>query len=80
MLATSKILRYVLSILIRLLDYAFLSAMEVVWLPLIAATVLGNVIVTDGAARLLPFPRRPLIRLRLFGNLASASRSTKIPA
>ena len=55
-LAASKILRYILSILIRLLDYAFPVALEVVWLPLIAATVLGNVIVTaiNGAVPLLP--------------------------
>jgi hypothetical protein len=56
-LAVSKILRYILLILIWLLDHAFPLAMEVVWLPLVAATVLGNVIVTaiTGAVRLLPF-------------------------
>jgi len=55
-LAANKILRSILSILIRLLDFAFPLAMQIVWLPLIAAGVLGNVIVTaiNGALRLLP--------------------------
>ncbi|WP_426615923.1 hypothetical protein [Bradyrhizobium sp. McL0616] len=55
-LATNKILRFVLSILMRMLDYAFPFAMQIVWLPLFAARVLGHVIVTviDGAVRLLP--------------------------
>ena len=55
-LATSKILRFILSILMRLLDYAFPLAMQIVWLPLFAARVLGNVIVTaiNGAFRLVP--------------------------
>jgi hypothetical protein len=40
----------------RLLDYAFPLAMQIVWLPLFAARVLGNVIVTaiSGALRLVP--------------------------
>ena len=55
-LAANKILRFVLSILMRLLDYAFPLAMQIVWLPLFAARVLGNVIVTaiNGALRLVP--------------------------
>jgi hypothetical protein len=55
-LAANKILRFILSILMRLLDYAFPLAMQVVWLPLFAAKVLGNVIVTviSGALRFLP--------------------------
>jgi hypothetical protein len=55
-LAANKILRSILSILMRLLDYAFPLAMQIVWLPLLAAKVLGNVIVTaiNGALRLLP--------------------------
>lgn len=55
-LATNKILRFVLSILIRMLDYAFPFAMQIVWLPLFAAKVLGDVIVTviKSALRLLP--------------------------
>ncbi|MBR0712346.1 hypothetical protein [Bradyrhizobium liaoningense] len=55
-LAASKTLRFVLSILIRMLDYAFPLAMQIVWLPLFAAKVLGDVIVTviNGALRILP--------------------------
>lgn len=55
-LAANKILRFILSILMRLLDYAFPLAMQIVWLPLFVAKVLGNVIVTviNGALRFLP--------------------------
>ena len=55
-LALNKILHFILSILMRLLDYAFPFAMQVVWLPLFAARILGNVIVTviTGALRFLP--------------------------
>ena len=55
-LAANKILRFILSILMRLLDYAFPLVMQIVWLPLFAAKVLGNVIVTviNGALRFLP--------------------------
>jgi hypothetical protein len=55
-LAANKILRFVLSILMRLLDYAFPLAMQIVWLPLFATKVLGNAIVTviNGALRFLP--------------------------
>jgi hypothetical protein len=55
-LAANKILRFILSILMRLLDYAFPLGMQIVWLPLFAARVLGNVIVTviSGALRFLP--------------------------
>jgi hypothetical protein len=55
-LAANKLLRLILSILMRLLDYAFPLAMQIVWLPLFAAKVLGNVIiaVTSGALRFLP--------------------------
>ena len=35
-LAANKILRFILSILMRLLDYAFPLAMQIVWLPLFA--------------------------------------------
>src|SRR4051812_12646916 len=40
----------------RLLDYAFPLAMQIVWLPLFAPRVLGNVIVTviNGGLRFLP--------------------------
>ncbi|CAN7367100.1 hypothetical protein LJR220_003267 [Bradyrhizobium sp. LjRoot220] len=55
-LAANKILRFILSILMRLLDYAFPLAMQIVWLPLFAIRILGNVIVTamSGALRFLP--------------------------
>jgi hypothetical protein len=55
-LVANKILRFILSILMRMLDYAFPLAMQIVWLPLFAVRVLGNVIVTviSGALRLLP--------------------------
>lgn len=55
-LAANKILLFILSILMRLLDYAFPLGMQIVWLPLFAARVLGNVIVTviNGAFRFLP--------------------------
>jgi hypothetical protein len=55
-LVASKILRFVLSILMRLLDYAFPLAIQIVWLPLFAAKLLGNVvvIVMSGALRFLP--------------------------
>jgi hypothetical protein len=55
-LAANKILRFILSILMRLLDYAFPLAVQIVWLPLFAARVLGNVIVAviNGALRFLP--------------------------
>ena len=55
-LVANKILRFILSILMRLLDYAFPLAMRIVWLPLFAARFLGNVIVTviNGALRFLP--------------------------
>jgi hypothetical protein len=55
-LAAKKILRFILSMLMRLLDYAFPLAMQIVWLPLFAARVLGNVIATaiNVALRLVP--------------------------
>jgi hypothetical protein len=55
-LATNKILLFVLSILMRVLDYAFPFAMQIVWLPLFAARLVGDAIVTviDGAVRVLP--------------------------
>jgi hypothetical protein len=55
-LAASKILRFILSILMRLLDYAFPLAMQIVWLPLFAARALGNVVITaiNGALWLVP--------------------------
>ena len=55
-LAANKLLRFVVSILIRLFDYAFPLAMQIIWLPLFAARLLGDVIVgfLYGALRLLP--------------------------
>src|SRR5215813_2518704 len=55
-LAASKILRFIFAILMRLLDYAFPLAMQIVWLPLFAAKVLGSAIVaiTSGALRFFP--------------------------
>jgi hypothetical protein len=55
-LAANKILRFILAILMRLLDYAFPLAMQIVWLPLFATKVVGNVIVTviNGALRFFP--------------------------
>jgi hypothetical protein len=55
-LTANKILRFILSISMRLLDYAFPLGMQIVWLPLFAARFLGNVIVTviSGALRFLP--------------------------
>jgi len=54
--AANKILRFILSILMRLLDCAFPLAMQIIWLPLFAAKLLGDVIVTviNGALRFLP--------------------------
>jgi len=55
-LAVSKILRFILLMLMRLLDYAFPLAMQIVWFPLFAARVLGNVTVSvvSGGLRFLP--------------------------
>ena len=55
-LAANKILRFILSILMRLLDYAFPLAMQIVWLPLFAAKILGDFIATfiSAALRFLP--------------------------
>lgn len=55
-LAANKLLRFVLAILMRLLDYAFPLAMQIVWVPLFAARVLGNVVVAviSGALRFFP--------------------------
>ena len=55
-LAGNKILRFILTILMRLLDFAFPLAMQIVWLPFFAAKVLGNVIVTITSRALRFFP------------------------
>jgi hypothetical protein len=56
-LVANNILHFILSILMRLLDYAFPFALQVVWLPLFAAKLLGNVVVAliSGAFHFLPF-------------------------
>jgi hypothetical protein len=55
-LAVNRILSFIVWMLMRLLDYAFPLAMQVVWLPLFAARVLGDVIVTviSGGLHFLP--------------------------
>lgn len=55
-LAVMKILRFILSILVRLLDYAFPLVMQLVRPPLFVARVLGNCIIAiiNGALRFLP--------------------------
>jgi hypothetical protein len=61
-LAANKILRFILSILMRLFDYAFPLAMQLVWFPLFAAKVLGDGIVAiiNGALRFLPLSETKL--------------------
>ena len=44
-LIANKMLQFILSILIRLLDFAFPFAVQIVWLPLFAVKLLGNGIV-----------------------------------
>ncbi|WP_245329509.1 hypothetical protein [Bradyrhizobium canariense] len=55
-IAASKILHFTISVLMRLLDYTFPLVMEIVWLPLFAAKVLGNFVVAavGAALRILP--------------------------
>ncbi|WP_245331776.1 hypothetical protein [Bradyrhizobium sp. NAS80.1] len=66
-LAANKILRFILSILIRLLDYTFPLVIEIVWLPFVAARLLGNVIVAamSGALRFVPLSERNCRRWRI---------------
>jgi hypothetical protein len=61
-LAASKILRFILSLLMRLFDYAFTLAMQLVWLPLFAAKVLGDGIVAiiNGVLHFLPLSETKL--------------------
>jgi hypothetical protein len=63
-LAANKFLRFTLSILMRLLDYAFPLAMQIVWLPLFMAKVLGNVIVAIISGALPFFPLSETKRLQ----------------
>jgi hypothetical protein len=53
-LAVSKILRFILLMLMRLLDYAFPLAIQIIWFPLFAARVLGNVTVSVKRRAALP--------------------------
>jgi hypothetical protein len=55
-LVINRILKFTLSILIRVLDCAFPFAVQIVWLPLFATKLLGNIIVAliIGAFRFLP--------------------------
>jgi len=63
----SKFLRFILALLMRLLDYAFPLAMQIVWLPLFAAKVLGNVIVIiiSGALPFFPLSETKRRQLRM---------------
>jgi hypothetical protein len=56
-LVVNRILHFILSILIRLLDYAFPFAVQILWLPLFAARLIGNVVVAliTGTFHFLPF-------------------------
>ena len=56
-LVANKILHFILSILMRLLDYAFPFAVQIVWLPLFAAKLLGDVaiVLIISTFHLLPF-------------------------
>jgi hypothetical protein len=66
-LVANKILHFILFILIRLLDYAFPFAVQIVWLPLFAAKLLGNVVVAliGGAFHFLPFSEAERRRWRM---------------
>ncbi len=56
-LVANRILHFILSILVRLLDYAFPFAVQIVWLPLFAARLLGNFVVAliSSTFHFLPF-------------------------
>jgi hypothetical protein len=55
-LAVDKLVRFLILILVRLLDFAFPLAMQLVWLPLLAARMIGDGIVAAfrGILRILP--------------------------
>jgi hypothetical protein len=55
-LAVNKLVRFLASILVHILDFAFPLAMQLVWLPLLAARVIGDgiVVVFRGVLRILP--------------------------
>jgi len=66
-LVANKVLRFIFSIVMRLLDYAFPFAMQIVWLPLFAIKFLGDVIVTltGGVLRFLPLSDERCRRWRM---------------
>jgi hypothetical protein len=55
-LAINKLVRFLILILVRLLDFAFPLAMQLVWLPLLAARMIGDGMVAAfrGILRILP--------------------------
>ena len=55
-LAVDKLVRFLILVLVRLLDFAFPLAMQLVWLPLLAARTIGDGIVAAfrGILRILP--------------------------
>jgi hypothetical protein len=55
-LAVNKLVQLLISILVHILDYAFPLAMQLVWLPLLAARIIGDgiVAVLKGVLRTLP--------------------------
>ena len=65
-LVVNRIVRFILSLLIRLLDFAFPFVVQILWLPLFAARLLGNVVVTliSAALGFLPFPEAKRRRWR----------------
>jgi len=65
-LVINRILQFILSILIRLLDFAFPFAVQIIWLPLFAVRLLGNAIVAliSGAFRFLPLSEAERLQWR----------------
>ena len=65
-LVLNRILQFTLSLLIRVLDYAFPFAVQIIWLPLFAAKLLGSalVVVTISAFRFLPLSEEKLRQWR----------------
>jgi hypothetical protein len=55
-LAVNKMVRFLASILVHILDFAFPLAMQLIWLPLLAARMIGDGIVAvfRGILRILP--------------------------
>ena len=77
-LVANKILHFILSILMRLLDYAFPFAVQIAWLPLFAAKLLGNIVVAliSSTFHFLPFSeaRRRQWRMRIRRNWSRLRR------